>query len=197
MSPASLYRYERGETPIPSDVVERICDVANIRSDWLLLGRGPRHADMSTDVVESASLSFDGAEAPLERIPVLSEIPAGFTQAMTDGDMPPGVGMRGSFWVPDPRDPNAFGLVVKGNSMSPTLSDGDIIVVSPRRFDDLRFPIAVIKVRDEEVAVKYLRIQERHAILISENPQYDPVEVPLEEIHVVGRVIGWFHQVSG
>ena len=145
------------------------------------------------------------AEAPREiwiggelqrDVPVLAAIPAGPAQPNTDQDTPVGVGAEGYILVPDPKDENAFALIVEGNSMSPTLVPGDIIVVSPRRREDKRLPIAVVKIDGEDVAVKFLDIENDHAVLSSENPAFRPIRVKLSDIEVIGRVVGWRHTVT-
>ena len=194
----TLSRYERELTPVPSDVITRICELTGASPDWLLLGKKPvQPVTVSQEETDDAWLLDDGRRERMMPVPILSEIPAGYTEAMTDGDTPAGVGALGTIHVRDPRDENAFGLMVKGNSMSPVLSPGDILIVSPARFDDLRFPIVVFRLRDEEVAVKYVRLTENTARISSENPLYAPFEVPLQDIRVIGRVIGWQHYVAG
>ena len=200
-SVTTLSRYECEKTPVPSHVITRICEATGASPDWLLLGKEREEPIVvSRDEAQDERSEWflaDGRQERMVSIPVLSEIPAGFTEAMTDGDTPVGIGALGSIHVRDPRDENAFALVVKGNSMSPTLSPGDILIVSPARFDDLRFPIVVFRLRDEEVAVKYVRLAENRARVVSDNPLYPPYEVPIEDIHVIGRVVGWQHYVTG
>jgi phage repressor protein C with HTH and peptisase S24 domain len=197
VSLATLSRYERGQTPVPSDVLTRICDATGCNAEWLLLGRGPRIAERPDPPPATDLLDIDGRQERIVKIPILSEIPAGFAESFTDADMPVGYGALGAIHVRDPRDENAFALVIRGNSMSPTLAPGDIVVVSPRRFNDLRFSISVVKLREEGVTVKHLKTHGDQATLVSENPEYRDIEVPLSEIRVIGRVIGWHHQVSG
>src|SRR3990167_1528505 len=41
VSVASVSRYEKGTTPIPSDVLHRLCALAGVNADWLLFGTEP------------------------------------------------------------------------------------------------------------------------------------------------------------
>lgn len=79
-------------------------------------------------------------------------------------------------------------IVVTGDSMEPTLRDGDEILVdrSPR---PLRDGIHVVRV-DEALLVKRIDTGRPGAIvLISDNPAYPPLELPPGEVQVIGRVV--------
>ncbi len=193
---STISRYERGD-PIPSDIMARICEITGCRPDWLLMGEGPMYREEFAAEEEADAPREVWIGGELQRdVPILARIPAGETKSYTDQDSPVGVGAEGHILVPDPKDENAFALVVEGNSMSPTLVAGDVIVVSPRRKEDKRFPIAVVKIDGEDVAVKFLDIEDDHAILSSENPAYRPIRVRLSDIEIVGRVVGWRHTVT-
>jgi len=194
---ATLSRYENGHAAIPADIAVLICQATGGRPDWLLMGEGPmlREEIAAEDEAKAPREIWIGGELQRD-VPVLARIPAGPAQPNTDQDTPVGVGAEGHILVPDPKDENAFALIVEGNSMSPTLVPGDVIVVSPRRKDDRRFPITVVKIDGEDVAVKYVDIENDHAVLSSENPTYRPIRVKLSDIEVVGRVVGWRHTVT-
>ena len=79
-------------------------------------------------------------------------------------------------------------IAVTGDSMEPSLRDGDEILVdrSPRT---LRDGIHVVRV-DEAVLVKRLDTGRPGAIaLLSDNPAYRPLELAPGEIEVIGRVV--------
>ena len=194
VSTATLFRYEQGQTTVPADVLVSICQATGVRADWLLFGTGPmKRIDEPAEadrVANGPGIRYLKADDQVE-VPILAEVPAGRPLASTDQEAPTGIGMEGYVLVPDPKDENAFALKVRGDSMAPVLMPGDIIVVSPRRKEDLRYPIAVVKLRGEDVAVKYLKLRPPLAVLESANAAYPPVEVPLAEIEIVGRVCGW------
>ena len=79
-------------------------------------------------------------------------------------------------------------IAVTGDSMEPTLRDGDEILVdrSPR---SLRDGIHVVRV-DDAVLVKRLDMARPGAIaLLSDNPAYRPLELAPGEVEVIGRVV--------
>ena len=79
-------------------------------------------------------------------------------------------------------------IAVAGDSMEPTLRDGDEILVdrTPRV---LRDGIHVVRV-DEALLVKRLESGRPGVVtLISDNPAYRPIELSPDALHVVGRVV--------
>ena len=79
-------------------------------------------------------------------------------------------------------------IVVAGDSMEPTLRDGDEILVdlTPRA---LRDGIHVVRVGDA-VLVKRLETSRPGTIaLLSDNPAYRPLELPAGEVQPIGRVV--------
>jgi len=79
-------------------------------------------------------------------------------------------------------------IEVKGDSMEPTLRDGDEILVD-RTPGPLRDGIHVVRL-DETILVKRLDTSRAGRIaLISDNRSYQPVEVDARDAKVVGRVV--------
>ena len=79
-------------------------------------------------------------------------------------------------------------IAVTGDSMEPTLRDGDEILVdrAPRA---LRDGIHVVRV-DDAVLVKRLDMARAGTIaLISDNPAYRPLELASRAVEVIGRVV--------
>ncbi len=77
---------------------------------------------------------------------------------------------------------------VLGDSMDPLLRDGDEILVdrTPRPF---REGVHVVRL-GEALHVKLLQAVPPSGMrLISKNPAYEPVEVPMADVDVVGRVV--------
>ncbi|MFA7585367.1 MAG: S24 family peptidase [Novosphingobium sp.] len=79
-------------------------------------------------------------------------------------------------------------IAVEGDSMEPTLRDGDEILVD-REVRSLRDGIHVVRVGDA-VMVKRLDTGRPGTIaLLSDNPAYRAIELPMADVHVIGRVV--------
>jgi phage repressor protein C with HTH and peptisase S24 domain len=86
----------------------------------------------------------------------------------------------------DPRMLSA--IAVDGDSMEPALRDGDEILVdaTPR---PLRDGIHVVRAGDALLVKRLETGRPGLFVLKSDNPAYDPIELPPREVEVVGRVV--------
>lgn len=86
-----------------------------------------------------------------------------------------------------------FGLKIKGDSMTPTICDGDIVIV--RQQDDAETGDTIIAtINGDEATCKRLRKYKDGIELISNNPGYKPFEFTNEEIlekpvKIIGKVV--------
>lgn len=80
----------------------------------------------------------------------------------------------------------------KGDSMSPTLKDDDLVMIDTSKTDLSYEGIFVVKV-DEGAALLVKRIgrasRRGYIMLISDNPSHPPVEVAAHEVIPVGKVV--------
>lgn len=80
-----------------------------------------------------------------------------------------------------------FGLRVRGDSMvGAGILDGDMVIVRPQK--DAPDGTIVVALVEDEATVKRLDRQQGHVRLISENPDYAPIEP--EQVEMVGAVRG-------
>jgi len=79
-------------------------------------------------------------------------------------------------------------IAVRGDSMEPTLRDGDEILVESGP-QDLRDGIHVVRV-DGAILVKRLETSRPGRLtLLSDNAAYRPIERPADEVEVIGRAV--------
>lgn len=79
-------------------------------------------------------------------------------------------------------------IAVTGDSMAPLLQDGDEILVdrTPRALGEA---IHVVRIGDARLVKRVQHRKPGLLTLVSENSQYPPVDVPLAEIEIIGRVV--------
>lgn len=88
---------------------------------------------------------------------------------------------------------NFFGLRIKGDSMSPRIMNGDTVIV--RRQDDAESDeIVIALINGHDGVCKKLKKINNGLMLISLNPQYDPMVFDYSEIDsipvkIIGRVV--------
>jgi len=139
------------------------------------------------------TLMSDGSDGGvMQRIPVI-----GYAQAGRDGFFDDAGYPTGSGWdavdFPNVGDPNAYALEISGDSMEPVFRDGDVVVVSPRA-SIRRGDRIVVKTRQGEILAKQLQRQTANRLeLLSFNSAHATVEVPLEDIEWMARII-WASQ---
>jgi repressor LexA len=136
----------------------------------------------------TADYLLTGTPLKPDRIPLLSKIPGGDPAGWTDGDYPPGFGEefvdRG-----DITDPNAFALIVDGDSMSPRINSGDIVIISPNT-PIINRSIAVVELNNENRTMKQVIFIGGDKLLLQpENQKYEPTVVERTSVRFIGRVI--------
>ncbi|WP_188644498.1 S24 family peptidase [Tsuneonella deserti] len=93
-------------------------------------------------------------------------------------------------WLRDQGLANArlSAIRVQGDSMEPVLHDGDEILVD-RAQRALRDGIHVVRIGDALLVKRLATAGPGRATLLSQNYAYPPIEVALEEVEIVGRVV--------
>ncbi len=183
LSRAYLSLIERDVRPPTLKILRRIAQAFEMDYRELLTGE-EQSESLGQRVERLENLLKEGL--PVKPIPVLNRIPAGFPQAYTDKDYPTGYADQ-YVSLPDVMDLNAFALKVEGDSMSPRLKPGDIIIISPNRQWESG-DIVVLKV-EEEVSVKRIFQKETTLVLQSFNPESTPLILPVNEVQILGKVI--------
>lgn len=161
--------WERGETKIDGVQLSRLAELFEVSVDYLL-GK--------TDIPGNKYI----------RIPVLGRVAAGIPidaiEEVIDWE---------DISAEAARDGEYFGLQIKGHSMEPKISDGDVVIV--RRQPDVDSgDIAVVLVNGDDATVKRIKKSPQGVTLIPSNPAYEPMYYSNEEIEslpvqILGRVV--------
>ena len=177
------------------DVLERICANANISPEWLLTGNGP--------MLKSAEPinTYKPLSGPT---PAVAMVPAGGQQGIP---LIPFSAMAGAlqgevtaleyecehYVVPAFRNAD-FLIPITGSSMQPTYFSGDIVACQRIPMSSIFFQWNKPYVLDTAQGAIIKRIKpgsdKQHVLIVSDNTDYDPFELPLSEIYSVALVIG-------
>jgi len=178
----TVQRWERGDQVPDSNYLMRIAKVTGVAPHWLLTGNGDMYARGSSEskIIPLPTGRYKRVE--LVSLPLLSSVPGGAPSLMFHPDY-----VEKYITVDDMKDPNAFALEVKGNSMAPRIEDGDIIVVSPK-LEPRTGDICVVRVNDEDT-VKRVKIENSYLHLIPLNPEYEPMVVRKKDVAFMWRVV--------
>jgi len=161
--------WERGETKIDGDSLAKLSAILGVSIDYIV-GK--------TDTPGNRYV----------RIPVLGRIAAGLpidaVEEFIDWeDLSADMACDGEY----------FGLVIKGRSMEPKISDGDVVIV--RMQPDVQDgEVAVVLVNGDEGTVKRIKKGPHGVTLISSNPAFDPMfytndEIEQLPVQILGRVV--------
>lgn len=191
------------------DVLEKVCANANISAEWLLLGEGEMLMDMF-NIREPKRFSSDPKYyEDLQKSKEIEKEPT----AMLTNDPKEGIplipieAMAGAltsemtvleyecerYVVPVFKGAD-FLIPVKGSSMYPKYSSGDIVACQRVPMSDLFFQWNKVYVIDTNQGALIKRIRpgsdKDHVLLVSDNEKYDPFELPFSAINAVALVLG-------
>lgn len=170
ISQAAYSKYETGQSSPNPETLAKIAEILNVTVSSLI------------------GKSKDGAAPGRVRIPVLGRVAAGIPiEAIEEiidwEDLDAAEYGTGEY----------FGLKIRGDSMEPKISDGDVVIVH-RQEDVDNGDIAVVLVNGDEGTCKRIKKSPQGVTLISSNPAYEPMYFSNDEIislpvKVVGRVV--------
>lgn len=180
------------------DVIEKICANANISPEWLLTGNG--------DMLKSTA-KHEPTSAPQR--PAVTIYPAKHVDDGHQGiPLIPFSAMAGAlrgeiqvceyecehYIVPEFKTAN-FLITINGDSMLPTYKSGDIVACQREAMTSVFFQWNRPYVLDTAQGAILKRIRpgsdKEHILIVSDNPAYNPFELPLSEIYSVALVIGF------
>lgn len=182
ISPPRLNNYLAGLYNIPQDILIKIADKYNCSLTWLLTGEGPMYNNVSARPHE-----------PLIRIDVEASIAAGPPlEVIVDPDEP-----KEQLYVPASLlflPPPYYAFRVEGDSMSPSLEEGDYVILSRDwREIDVNGRIVGFNTPDG-ITLKKMVLQPRQKkgwLFPINHQRYDPVEYTKDtpEIIMIGVLI--------
>ncbi|MDV3612418.1 hypothetical protein CMU81_01060 [Elizabethkingia anophelis] len=177
------FRGKAKETPINSTAIENILsEIKDLSPEWLLTGHG--------EMLKNNMLVMKTAE-PNEGLPLIPiEAMAGYgtgSMQIMDYDT--------SFYVvPEFTELKAeFMIRVKGSSMSPKYNSGDLLAckkISLGKF--FQWNKAYVLDTEQGALVKRVKPskQEGYIQLVSDNVNYDPFDISLNDIYSIAIVLG-------
>lgn len=178
-SKSSVNMYERGEREPGLEMLENIADFFNVDLDYLL-GK--------TDIKRRVSISKKSSTSHQIKIPVLGVVRAGqpidAVEYIIDyEEIPESLARTGDF----------FALQIKGDSMSPRIKSGDIVIV--RKQEDVESgDVAIVLINGDEATIKKVKKFDGGITLIPSNPEYDVLtfsnaQVSSLPVQIIGKAI--------
>lgn len=178
------------------DVLEKICVNANVSSDWLLMGKGDMLKNdilpISNNVVDAMPLNIKSANMG-KPIPLVHQFAvAGFGNSdfsIAEQDV------KEYYVIPKFKYCKVdFMIEVHGSSMYPKYNAGDVIACTILR--ESKFiqwnKCHVIATQEQGILVKRIKKapDPNQILAVSDNKDYDPFPIPVDEITGMALVVG-------
>ncbi|MBE2895489.1 helix-turn-helix transcriptional regulator [Pasteurellaceae bacterium HPA106] len=184
----SLNRWLIGEADPSRSNLIRIAEVANVSLEWLAMGIG---SSDNTEKMQDTELTSDDGFATIDDCRDIA-ISAGYGRENGDYSEQQHTKIEKA-WL-DARWLNAKDCAlfrVSGDSMFPTLKDGEEIIVDRSKQELKDGKIFVIN-RQGEMLVKKVQLTLNGVKLLSDNSFYEPIELDetdAEHLRIVGQVV--------
>ncbi len=178
----TLQRWEKGDQVPDGVCILKIAKATNVQPTWLLSGEGEMYPPLSRPQNVYPLNSALRRNVNLVDLPLVSAVPAGKVSTMFHPDY-----VDTYVTVDDVKDPQAFALKVRGNSMSPRIEDGDIVIVSPHH-EVRNGDICVIRVNGEDT-LKKVKLEGGYVHLVPLNPDFEPVTVKRKDVDFLWKVV--------
>lgn len=170
ISQPAYSKYEVGTASPNPETLSKIADALDVSVDYLL---GSDSQPARPGYIRIPVLGRVAAGIPIDAIEEVIDWEDISAEAAGDGEY--------------------FGLQIKGHSMEPKISDGDVVIV--RRQPDVDSgDIAVVLVNGDDATVKRIKKSPQGVTLIPSNPAYEPMyytntEIESLPVQILGRVV--------
>ena len=195
VSPSAFRKWLKGEAEPSRERLVSLAKAAGVGIGWLVSGEGAE-----PDFREPGAAA-DPVGRDLATLARFVKLPRRVTTAAAGGGATQPDWAQSEFialrqdWIQRAVnvDPSNVGLeIAVGDSMAPTIHDGDLLLVDAAARELGQFGIYVVEVAGGRLVKRIQRKIDGTVVLISDNPSYEPDylhPVNLGEIKVIGRVV--------
>lgn len=170
--PSTFTDWKKGRSKPKADKIKKIADYLNVSKDWL-------EGVSDNPVVQQKKGNI---------INVLGDVAAGIPIEAVENiidteEIPQKLANTGEF----------FGLRIKGDSMQPSICEGDTVIVK-RQDDANNGDIVIALVNSDNATCKKLVKYDEGISLISLNPSYEPMvfskkDIQDKPVRIIGKVV--------
>lgn len=170
--PSTFTDWKKGRSKPKADKIKKIADYLNVNKDWL-------EGVSDNPVVQTKKGNI---------INVLGDVAAGIPidaieNIIDTEEIPQSLAKTGDF----------FGLRIKGDSMQPTICEGDTVIVKKQN-DAESGDIVIALVNGDSATCKKLVKYDDGISLVSFNPQYEPMifnkkDMKEKPVTIIGKVV--------
>lgn len=180
------------------DVIEKVSAIAEISIPWLITGEGellkqavksiPGFFEKKSEKINTKVI--DNTKDNREGIPL---IPVHAMAGFLTGEMSVNEADCERLYIPGLKAD--FVIPVSGDSMEPRYFSGDLVACQYVALSDCFFQWGKVYVIDTNQGILIKRVRKdpntnNGVVLISENSDYDPIKIPISDIHHIALVKG-------
>lgn len=178
LDPSNFRKKLLGNQPITTKDIDKICKAKNVSASWLQDGEGEKYK-----------------EKQVSNDPGIPLIPTSAMTGSLSGDSVTIYKQDIEEYYRIPSFKNSdFCIRVEGDSMEPKYYRGDIIACKNVPLTDIWFQWGKVYVVDTRQGVLVKHVEKgsdnEHITLVSDNPNYQPFEIPTSELFGVAIVNG-------
>lgn len=195
MSDSGVKRYLNEGTVPPIDRALNLARAGGVTFDWLVFGIGdaanhPRVSQTNEAISDTQGFYLADEFTTIPAYQVFAS--AGHGATITDEPLAEPMAFRSDWLRREGFDPAKMAVIrAKGDSMEPTINDGDVILIRLKNGEAPRDGLYVLRLSDG-LFVKRLQFDLGGVRIISDNPLYksrDLSKEELAELDLVGRVV--------
>jgi phage repressor protein C with HTH and peptisase S24 domain len=194
VSPSAFRKWLKGEAEPSRDRLVALAGTAGVSVAWLAQGEGPEPDLLSLDARARGPDVLVADRAQFHLLPKVVEAAAAGSGQQTTSGPTEFIGFRHD-WLRSSFNREPHDIILEtavGDSMEPSIGDGDLMLVDTTDQTVRNFGIYVIEVKAERLVKRVQRKFDGTLILISDNTRYQPETIAPDvaaDVHVVGRVI--------
>jgi len=189
----TLQYYESNEYPIPDKILRLISQIFGVSYEWLKTGQGEIF-EKKPSIEEIILAEQRRIKENSILVPLVGKAGAGFPQMKGDIEI---IGYIETKKIPRVNPSDLIAVEVHGDSMEPTLQEGDKVIAKIYIGDGFDIPnrkIVIVANQDGELLVKRLMKKDGLILLTSDNPNYPPI-VP-QEARIIGVALKLLREIS-
>jgi repressor LexA len=183
ISRSSYSHYEVGRSEPDIEILKKLAILFNVSSDYLL---GLNDGIKQSKEIKASAYS-EKYHRNLLRVPILNTVP--FKNTIFNAEHIDKYFCIDNSAINLSLDENIFFLRLVGNSMEPLFKEGDLILIRQQKHVD-NGQWAAVKLPDkDEVLIKKIYEFNNEVLLISPNPNQEPVKFGITSLKIIGAAV--------
>lgn len=198
----TISNYERGERKPSVEYITLLAEKLNANPQWLILGTGQMF--ISTEEKESLNgLPQSMSPYDFKYVPMCELNAAAGDGCVVEGEEIIDYLAFKKDWLRKHISGSTNNIVIfvaKGDSMYPTIKDGDVLMIDTNEKHIKQEGIYVLRISDSLIVKRIQPIPGHKAEVISDNDNYKPYTIDFktdQDVFIIGKVVWYGRYVGG